>query len=138
MGKRKVAIGVLLAVITAVGLYLVNTAGQTVPTIDGLGGFVDPKPAGSGFMVKGLSIEPKEVQVGETVNITVSVANKFNTSGVYSLVLDINGAKEAEKQASLGAGSSQNVTFSVIRQSTGKYAVFVNGLSGTFTVVPAR
>jgi hypothetical protein len=42
--------------------------------------------------------------------------------------------KEAEKQADVDAGSSQNVSFTVTRESPGRYFVFVNSLSGSFTV----
>ena len=54
---------------------------------------------------------------------------------IGSLVLKINGVKEVEKQANVDAGSSQDVSFSVTREDPGRYTVFINGLSGSFTVV---
>ena len=90
--------------------------------------------SGSGFLVANLSIQPAEVQPNEVVTITVSVANTHDTLGIYSLVLKINGVKEAEKQATIDAGSSQDVSFSVTKENTGRYSVFINGLSGSFTV----
>jgi len=83
-----------------------------------------------------LSIEPTEVRLNEIVTITASVANTHHTWGIYSLVLKINGVKEAEKQATVGAGSIQDVNFSVKRKDPGNYTVFINGLSGSFTVAP--
>jgi hypothetical protein len=109
-----------------------------------------PSPA-SGFSVSNLSIQPVEVPPNEIVTITVSIANTHDTWGIYSLVLKINGVKEAEKQATVDAGSSQDVSFSVTREDLGdvsfsvtredlgSYTVFINGVSGGFTVVaPAQ
>ncbi len=89
----------------------------------------------SGFVVANLSIKPEEVRPNEIVNITVSVANTHNTWGIYSLVLEINGVREAEKQANVDARSIEDVSFRVAREEPGKYAVFSNGLSGSFTVI---
>ena len=138
MGKRKVAVGLLLVIIMAVAFYLAGLFTETLPKIDGLGGFVEPKSgrsARSPFLVTDLSIQPAVVQPNEIVTITVSVANTHNTWGIYSLVLNINGVREAEKQANVDAGGTQDVSFSVTREKPGKYAVFINGLSGSFTVV---
>ena len=85
--------------------------------------------------MKNLSIQPTEVQPNEVVTITVSVTNTHDTWGIYSLVLKINGVKEAGKQANVDAGGSQDVSFSVTREDPGRYTVFLNGLSGSFTVL---
>ncbi len=138
MQKRNVAISVLVVVIMAVGFYFVGPLREIVPKINGLGGFVEPRSAGSGFLVTGLSVKPGRVKPNETVIITVSVTNTYKILSVYILVLNINGAKEAEKQVNLDAGSSDNVSFSLTRQDPGSYTAFINGLSGTFTVVPAQ
>ena len=91
--------------------------------------------SGSGFLVTNLSIQPKEVEPNEVVTITVSVANTHDTWGIYNLVLKINGVEEAQKQATVDAGSSQDVSFSLTRENPGSYSVFINGLSGGFTLV---
>ncbi len=93
-------------------------------------------PPASGFLVGNLSIKPAEVQPNEIATITVSVTNTHDTWGIYSLVLMINGVKEAEKQATVDAGSTEDVSFSVRRGHPGSYTVFINGLSGSFTVAP--
>ena len=89
----------------------------------------------SGFLVANLSIQPAEVEPNEMVTITVSVANTHDTWGIYSLVLQIDGVKEEEGQVMVGAGGTETVTFYVTRKEPGTYRVFVNGLSGYFTVV---
>ena len=109
--------------VVAVSVFVAYLVGCTGP------------PALSPFLVSNLSIQPAEVQPNELVTITVSVANTHDTWGIYSLVLKINGVKEAEKQATIDAGSSQDVSFSVTRERPSRYAVFINGLSGSFTVV---
>jgi len=93
-----------------------------------------PEPAA--FSVSYLSVRPRlEVQPGETVTITVFVANTGGESGSYTAVLKINGVKEAEQTITVAAGESQDVSFSVAREEADSYAVTVDGLSGSFTVV---
>ena len=118
--------------LTLTGLVLVSTL--LVALICGCTG----KPEQGPFVVENLTIQPAEAQPDEPVTITVSVTNTHDTWGIYNLTLKINGAKEAEKQADLDAGSSQDVNFSVTRKEPGSHAVFVNGLSGSFTVVEPR
>lgn len=77
----------------------------------------------------------KPSALADGVVTTVSVVNTHDTWGIYSLVLKINGEKEAEKQANVNAGSSQDVSFRVMREDPGNYTIFINGLSGRFTVV---
>jgi len=110
-------------------------------TVDGLSGsftvapvVVPPEPAA--FSVSYLSVSPRlEVEPGETVTITVMVANTGGESGSYTVVLKIDGVKEAEETVTLTAGDSQDVSFSVTREDPGDYTVDVDGLSGSFTVV---
>jgi len=138
MDRRKVAVGLLLVIITVGLFYFAGLFTHTPAKIQGPGGFVEPKVKVSGlgpFLVTNLSIQPVEAQPNEIVTITVSVVNTHDTWGIYSLVLKINGEKEAEKQANVNAGSSQDVSFRVMREDPGNYTVFINGLSGRFTVV---
>jgi len=87
------------------------------------------------FSVSYLSVSQLEVEPGEAVTITVLVANTGGESGSYTVVLKIDGVKEAEKSVTVAAGESQDVNFSVTREEAGSYTVAVNGLSGSFTVV---
>ena len=109
-------------------------------TVDGLSGsftvapvVVPPEPAA--FSVSYLSVSPRlEVEPGETVAITVLVANTGGKSGSYTVVLKIDGVKEAEETVTVAAGESQDVSFSVTREEAGTYSVDVSGLTGSFTV----
>jgi len=95
-----------------------------------------PPPPPAAFSVTNLSVTPLEVEPGETVTITASVANIGGKSGSYTVVLNINGVKEADERVTIGAGSSEDVSFSVTREEADSYTVTVDGLSGSFTVVP--
>ena len=94
---------------------------------------VPPTPAA--FSVSYLSVSQLEVEPGETVTITVFVANTGGESGSYTVVLKIDGVKEAEETVTIAAGESQDVSFNVTREEAGTYTVAVNGLSGSFAVV---
>ncbi len=91
--------------------------------------------APTAFSLSSLSVQPAEVEPGETVTIAVSVANTGGTEGDYTVVLTINGAKEAERSGTVAARDSEDVSFTVSREDAGSYSVVVDGLSGSFTVV---
>jgi hypothetical protein len=114
--------------IVIVSVFLGYLIGTSIPA--------EVPPSSSGFLVGNLAIEPAEVQPNEIVTITVSVANTHDTWGIYSLVLTIDGVKEVQTQANVDARSLQDVTFKVSRKALGCYSVFINGLSGSFTVAP--
>ena len=63
------------------------------------------------------------------------MANSGGTEGSYSVILKINGVKEAEKSLTLAAGTSQDVSFSVRKADPGSYTISVDGSSGSFAVV---
>jgi len=87
------------------------------------------------FTLSSLDISPSKVAPGEKVNISTLVANTGGMEGSYTVVLAINGVKEAEGSVTIAAGSSQGVSFSVVKEEGGIYRVVVDGLSGSFTVV---
>jgi hypothetical protein len=92
-----------------------------------------PKPAA--FALSSLVISPAEVAPGEKVNISVSLANTGGLEGSYTVVLKINGVKEAEQSATIAAGTSKTVTFIATKEEAGSYSVTVDGMSGSFVVV---
>jgi nitrous oxidase accessory protein NosD len=94
-----------------------------------------PPPAPAAFSISGLSVKPAEVEPGEAVTVSVSVTNTGGTEGSYTVVLSLNGVKEAEKRVTLSAGAGLTVTFSVTREEAGTCTVTVDGLSDSFAVV---
>ncbi len=95
--------------------------------------------APAAFTVSALSISPTEVNVGESVTISLRVANTGDLSGSYEVTLKINNTTVETKDVTLAGGASQTVTFTTTQDVAGTYTVDVNGLSDTFTVktVPA-
>ncbi len=93
------------------------------------------------FRVENLVVNPKVVQAGETVEVSVKVTNVGEESGSYSVVLRINGDVIDTETVTLNGGASRFVEFEVTETSAGTYNVEVDdGLSGSFTVeasVPA-
>ena len=108
-------------------------AGSYAVSVDGLSGsFTVLAPAA--FSLSNLTVQPTEVHPKEAVTIVASVVNTGGTEGSYSVVLKINGVKEAEKTVTIAAVSSEIATFSVTKEEPGSYSVTVDGLSGSFTV----
>ncbi|GAJ05328.1 unnamed protein product [marine sediment metagenome] len=77
-----------------------------------------PPPVAAAFTVSSLGVSPSELAPGEEVNISVLVANTGGESGSYTVVLKINGVKEAEERVTIAAGSSQEVSFSVTQRGS--------------------
>lgn len=95
-------------------------------------GEVVPPPAS--FSLSNLAIEPTQVAPGETVSISVLLSNTGGTEGNYTVVVDINGAAEAEKSLTLAAGQTERVTFS-LAEPPGSYNVTVGELQDSFIVL---
>ena len=87
------------------------------------------------FTENNLSISPTKAEVGETVTISFDVTNSGGSSGSYAAILRINGSEVETKSVVLNAGESQEVSFTVVKESIGTYAVEVGGLVDTFTVI---
>jgi PKD repeat protein len=91
------------------------------------------------FVPSGLSIVPSVekttfvTKTGESVTITANVANDGGESGTYTVELKLNGNTVDTKTVTLGAGQSQQVSFTRSGLDYGQYEVNVAGLSGTFT-----
>ncbi|MFC2002675.1 CARDB domain-containing protein [Chloroflexota bacterium] len=82
----------------------------------------------------GLTISPAEVNIGESVTISITITNTGDLSGSYKAILKVDDAVIATKEVTLDGGASQKVTFSTSKDTAGTYTVGLGGLSGTFTV----
>ncbi len=89
------------------------------------------------FTTRDLTVSPTEVNIGESVSISVTVTNTGDLTGRYEVTLEIDNVVIETKQVSLTGQSSQEVTFTTTQDAAGSYTVNVDGLSGTFTVKPA-
>jgi len=99
-----------------------------------IGTITPPAAAPAAFSVSNLTIQPSEGNPEEVVTITINVANSGEVEDNYNVVLKINGEKEAEKQVTVAAGSTEKVSFTVTKREAGSYMVEVDGLSGSFSV----
>ena len=81
-----------------------------------------------------LSISPREVDIGETVTISVLVANTGEEQGSYTVTLKVNGVVEETREITLAGGASETATFTVAEDEAGTYSVNIDGLTGSFTV----
>jgi uncharacterized protein (DUF58 family) len=88
------------------------------------------------FSVSNLTISPNQVKAGQPVTIGALVTNSGNETGRYSLVLRINGIVEGITELTLPPGASQAASFTVVKETGGDYYAEVDGLGGSFTVVP--
>jgi hypothetical protein len=104
----------------------------------------EPEPAA--FEVSSLYIYPTEVEIGETVNITVLVDNTGGQPGSYQLTLKIDSVTEAggevaavaevDREVVIKASASERVSFTTSKDTPGLYTVEVAGLTGSFEVKP--
>ena len=99
----------------------------------------ETSPEGATLTFGSMNISPSEVNVGETVTITVLVSNNSDVAGSGEAVLKVNGVVEAAKGVTVGAGKSESVSFTVSKDSAGTCSVDVNGITKSFLVkkVPA-
>ena len=88
------------------------------------------------FSASGLSITPSEVDIAEPVTISAKVTNTGDLAGELDVILKINGVEVSYETVSLNSGSSQTLTFTTVQGKAGKYAVSLNGATGSFTVRP--
>jgi hypothetical protein len=79
-------------------------------------------------------VSPVTVEPGATVTVTVQVQNTGDEQGSTPVELKINGVTEDTKTATLDAGASTMLTFTVSRSVEESYAVAVGSLTGSFTV----
>ena len=89
------------------------------------------------FTTADLTITPGEVNIGENVTISVSVANTGDLAGSHKVTLKIDNVVASTYPITLAAGASREVSFTTFKDVAATYAVNVDGLIGTFVVKPA-
>ncbi len=73
------------------------------------------------FVASDLSISPAEVDIGETVTISVLVTNIGDLTGSYEVSLKVDNVVVATKEITLAGGASQKVTFTTTKDVAGTY-----------------
>jgi len=125
-----------------------DAAGTYTAAVDGLSGTftvkapivtpppppAPPAPIPAAFTTSALAISPAEVDVEQSVTISVLVTNTGELSGSYEVTLKVDNIVVDAKYVTLAGGASQTVTFVTAKDAAGTYTAAVDGLSGTFTV----
>jgi DNA-binding beta-propeller fold protein YncE len=91
-----------------------------------------PKPAS--FELSNLTINPTQVNVSQTVTVSLNVKNTGDLIGEYTVDLKINGFVEASKKVTVAGGAQVKVSFEVTKAITGIMPVAVGNLTSSFTV----
>jgi len=86
------------------------------------------------FTVTHLSFTPGEVNLGESVSISVLITNTGDLTDNYEVNLKINDVVVQTKAVILDGGDSKTVTFSVTPDFIGEYTVNIMELLGIFVV----
>jgi hypothetical protein len=90
------------------------------------------------FEITSLDINPAEVTVGETANISARVTNTGRVGGVYYATLSVDGEKIATKDIGLDPGSTQAVTFALSKDRAGSYEIVIGKSRATLSVTSKR
>jgi hypothetical protein len=87
------------------------------------------------FEVTYLEISPKEINKGETADVSVKVMNAGGTSSIYGVNLYVDDKKVSTKLITLDPGYTQSVVFPLSVDEAGTHEITVGEKSGTLTVI---
>ena len=91
-----------------------------------------PKPAE--FILRNMTINPTEAEIGQPIAISVNVTNVGEEEGSYNLNLTINDVVEETRIIQLSGGNYTIEEFMVVKNDAGTYYVRIGDLTGTFTL----
>ncbi|GAG14648.1 unnamed protein product, partial [marine sediment metagenome] len=91
-----------------------------------------PRPAE--FVISDLTLDPSEIEPGETVQISAKIANIGETTGTHTIELKIDGNTFETETVTLPGGSEQRLAYTISSEEEGTHTVNIDGLSESFTV----
>jgi len=91
-------------------------------------------PFPAAFTVSDLTISPATVGVGQSVTITADVTNSGDLEGTHTVILKIDDAVVKNKDVTVAGGATENVSFTVNKDTVGVYQVAVDNQTGSFAV----
>ena len=94
-----------------------------------------PPPLPARFEASNLTINPQQAQLGQTVTISLTIANEGATEGSFELHLIIDGIVRMVREITLGGKSSETLTFEVSNLAVGSHHVKIAGLTEQFRIV---
>ncbi len=99
---------------------------------------IDVTDPGAKLVYSNLTIEPKSVEPGQDVNITVEAANFGTLRDTDTMTVKVNGEEIATEDLVLGPGEIMTLEFTINRSKPGTYLVEVDGRSDTFKVMGSQ
>jgi hypothetical protein len=84
------------------------------------------------FALSDLVISPPELYSGQSLKISVMIANTGGTTGIYQAVLRMDGTIIATKNVNLESKTRVNVIFNEPQAAIGRHVVEIGTLAGTF------
>ena len=96
-----------------------------------------PPPLPAKFEASNLTVNPRQAQLGQPVNISLTITNEGAIEGNFELHLIIDGIVRVVREITILGKSSETLTFEVSNLAVGKHQVRVAGLTEQFRVVMA-
>jgi len=114
----------------------VDTASQTIATkIDGFSiHTIMASTLMASFTLTDLTINPEIIEAGDSIDISVILANTGNLAGSYEVSLVIDDVLEQVQEVTLDSGESEQVSFIITPDTIGEHTINVGGLLGTCKV----
>jgi len=92
------------------------------------------KPLPPEFQLSNLEINPAEVEVGENVVISATIANVGGAQGSYNAELKIDAVNIKTAKLTIPAGTDRTLVFKICKCLPGDYTVTLGSLAGQFVV----
>lgn len=86
------------------------------------------------FSLSDLVISPASVEVGGSVDASVTLANAGEAEGEYDIQLKLDGEALEARTVSLAGGASETFIFAMPTGDTGTFTVSIEGLTGSYSV----
>lgn len=86
------------------------------------------------FEVVSLNIQPREVMAGEAVSIVAEVKNAGGSEGSYTAVLVTDGEEIETRNITIPAGTTEEITFLLVKDTAGIYRIELAGLTRVIIV----
>ena len=86
------------------------------------------------FEVISTTLSPSEATVDQQVIVSVEIKNVGDEEGTYKAILAIDGVEVENKEITIAGGETNIVTFTVVKEIAGTYAIEVGGLTKSLQV----
>ncbi|MCL9813553.1 CARDB domain-containing protein [Natranaeroarchaeum aerophilus] len=108
-------------------IAVTNRPGVTIYTTEAGTVTVTDPPSGPSFEVTDAAVSATEIDLGDSVDVTATVANVGDEDGTFTAELAIAGVVFQSQQIDVAAGEEETVTFTRAFADEGTFAVSVSG-----------